>query len=100
VWKDRLFNNTSMALWDLGFHRLEFSNDRKRIQGGLACVISPPCSSHTAGYLTIYYLGANIGSSTVVIDEDLAERILAGWSNSDLLADDGIRMPSFIVDVE
>lgn len=92
VWKDRIFGRCCVALSNVGFRKIEGATDMKRTQHGIAAVVTPG-SARMAGVLRLQYVDARLGSACYDIDETISERLINGWDNSALMAEE-LPLPS------
>lgn len=92
VWKERIFGRCCVALRNVGFHNIEGASDMKRTQHGISAVVTPG-TAREAGVLRLQYVDARLGSACYDIDEAISERLINGWDNSALMAEE-LPLPS------
>lgn len=90
VWKERLFGFRGTALLDQGFSPCRSQADQDptytRIQGPLRVTIHAPGMERSGSLIEYDYLGSSVSPTIEPITEEIAERILRGWSNHVLAA--------------
>lgn len=92
VWKDRIFGLKAVALSNVGFQRMDGTEDMKRTQHGITAVVSLP-TARDVGRLTLRYVDSRLGAAYYDIDEAMSERLINGWDNSALMAEE-LPLPS------